>query len=597
MQDDQWNYPPKRGSNERPRPGGGNSGPLPGQRPGASRPANAAGPTSYGRSMGNPNNSSIGQSPMYNARDSRSLYDGGNQTQQRRGPSGPLNAGPPGGRNGTTGYSPASGGPTRNGASYGAGDSGRRSGALGGQGRTSGGWEEGQTWQGQGNTRTSRNLTPPTGRPALGGRGPSGQLGGNQRSWDDDEDEWDSRSMRSPSGKQAAGARPGQGGRPQQPLRKGTTMRGDWVVETDPKYRAPGTSLRVRLLFLLLAAFIALGAGVYFVPGAKSRVLSFLPGAKAPASTSGGTSGTLTLQVNAPSATVTLDTKSYTTKAGTTAPFSSVTIPSLAAGSHNITVHAANFTDFTGQLQMPGADTTMTAWLAPTPAQLTALGAQFKPATTPDPGVAGDHYNTTNMAVGKITVSISYVLTGLNPSPFTSQLAQSASTQNVPFKAATLALIPDITFTSAAGTKLSEYKPQALPTSQFGIQVPLTLGTKGAFQFGAATVVLPSNVTVSFTGPAKTDYALYYALASILPTTTNALSFKCAGAVDNQNFNPEDGLQITEAGGAHYFYRWGIMWATNAVAHALTPKAPMAQPNYNEFADANTAHANASCGS
>jgi hypothetical protein len=228
---------------------------------------------------------------------------------------------------------------------------------------------------------------------------------------------------------------------------------------------------------------------------------------------------------------------------------------------------------------------------------LTTLSAQFKPATAPDPGVAGDHYNTINLAAGKITVTISYILTGLNPSPFTSQLAQSADTKNAPFKAATLALIPDITFSNSAGTKLYEFKPKALPTGQFGLQVPLVFDAKGAFQFGATTVALPANITVDFKGPSKTDYALYYALASILPTTTTALSFKCAGAVDNQNFNPEDGLQITEAGGAHYFYRWGIMWATNTVAHTLTPNAPMAQGGSNEFNDANTAHANASCGS
>jgi hypothetical protein len=57
-------------------------------------------------------------------------------------------------------------------------------------------------------------------------------------------------------------------------------------------------------------------------------------------------------------------------------------------------------------------------------------------------------------------------------------------------------------------------------------------------------------------------------------------------------------LQIFEANsGAHYFYRWGLFWATNPAAHTLTPKAPQSQPGSNEFNDANTAHANASCGS
>src|ERR1051326_4623143 len=325
MDEDQWNYPPKRGSSERLRPGGGNSGQIPGQRPGPSRPANAAGPTR----MGSPNSSGMGPSPLNGNRESRPL----SQSQGSwRGPSGPLNA---------------SG--TRGGSSYSAGDSGRRSGGLGGQdqrGRPSGGWDEGQSWQGQGqgNNRTGRNPTPPGGRPAVGGRGQPGQTGqwGNQRGWENDEEEWDSRPARSPSGRQLAG------GRPQSPLRKGTAQRGDWVVETDPKYKAPGSTMRVRLLFLLLAAVIALGAGIYFVPGAKNRILSFLPGSNNPR---GATSGNLTLLVNAPSAKVTLDKKDYTTTAGQTAPFSSVAISGLAPGNHDVTIHADNYTDFTGQLQ------------------------------------------------------------------------------------------------------------------------------------------------------------------------------------------------------------------------------------------------------
>lgn len=376
-------------------------------------------------------------------------------------------------------------------------------------------------------------------------------------------------------------------------------MRGDWVVELEPKYKAPTSSLRVRLLLLLLVVVIAAGAGIYFVPGAKSRLLAFLPGSKnSPnAPIAGATSGTLTLQVNAPNAKVTLDSKPYNTAAGQTAPFSSVSIPGLAQGNHTITIHADNFTDFSGQLQMPGGDAAMTAWLAPTANQLTVLGAQFKPASQPDPGVAGDHYNATGVAAGKITISISYTLSGLSASSFTGQLVQGSDTKNVPFKPASLALVPVITFKNAAGTQLYQYKPQALPTSQFALQMPLAFDAKGAPQFGAPTVALPANVTTDFAGPAKNDYALYYALAAILPATTNALKFSCAGAVDNKNFNPEDGLQIVEAGGAHYFYRWGLIWATNPVAFALTPKAPHAASNSNEFNDANTAHANASCGS
>lgn len=551
MQDDQWNYPPKRGSSERPRPGGGNSGPLSGQRPGPSRPYTG----SQGRQMGNPNNSSIGSQRAASGSFSQGPWrdDGlGQPPQQRRGPSGPINPGPARG--------------------------------------------------GTGNTRTSRSLTPPTGRPALGGRGQTGQWGVNQRGWEDDDEEWDAHPARSASGKQTAGGRAAKGGRGQPQMRKGTTVRDNWVIETDVKYKAPGSSLRVRLLLLLLAAVVALGAGIYFVPGAKSRLLGFLPGPKSSSSTTtGGGGGTLTLQVNAPNATITLDNKTYKTTAGQTAPFSSAAIPGLAAGNHNITIHADTYTDFTGQLQMPGTDTTMTAWLAPSADQLTALGAQFKPATQPTAGAAGDHYNATSRATGKITISIKYTLSGLSATSYTSQLVQNDDIKTVPFKAATLALTPDIVFTSAAGTKLYEYKPAALATSKFALQMPLAYDAKGALQFGTPTVVLPSNVTVDFAGPSKNDYALYFALASILPTTTKALTFKCIGATNKTTFNPEDGLLIVEgaddANHAHYFYRWGLLWATNTIAQNLTPKAPHAVSGSNEFNAANAARANGSCGS
>ncbi len=591
MQDDQWDYPPKRGSTERPRPGGGNSGPLPGQRPGAARPSNATGSTYTGRAMGNPNNSGYGQPPMNNS--------WGQNPPQRRGPSGPINSGGPGGR-ASTSYPLSSGGPTRSGGLYTGGDTGRRSSAPGGR---SGGWEDGQTWQGQGGTRTSRGLTPPTGRPALGGRGQTGQWGGNPRGWEPEEDEWDVPPPRTAAGKVAQNGRAAQGGRNQQPqARKGTTVRGNWVIETDTKYKAPGSSWRVRLLFLLLASVIALGAGVYFVPGAKDRLLAFLPGSKNPGTVpGGGGNGTLTLQVNAPSAKVTLDSKDYTTAAGQAANFSSVAISGVTPGKHNVTIQAENFTDFTGELEMPAGATTMTAWLAPTAEQLTEMAKQFKPASQPSAGTAGDHYNTTSTAPDTITVSISYTLTGLDPSPFASQLAQGSDIQNPPFEPAKLALTPVVTFKDAAGTKLYEYKPKTLATSLFALQMPLAYDDTGGWQFGTPSVVLPANVTTDFSGPAQTDYLLYFALASILPSASKALKFVCVGAVNKTTFNPEDGLFIVENKDdpttAHYFYRWGILWATNDPAQTLTPKAPRALPDSNEFTNANTARANGSCGS
>ena len=401
----------------------------------------------------------------------------------------------------------------------------------------------------------------------------------------------------------------GQGGRDaskQRPQGKGRakipTMRGDWMIEPETTYKASSQSLRGRLLLFLLAAVVVLGAAIFLVPGAKSRLLAFLPGsqssATAPAAASGGGS-TLTLQVNAPSATVTLDGKAYPTTASQTAPFSSVAVQSLAAGAHTLMIHAANFTDYSGSITMPASNTTMTAWLAPGADALTALGKQsLAPATQPDPGVVGDQYKPGSRAAGALKVSISYSMSGLTASAFKGQLAPNGDTNTSPFSA-TLSLIPIVTFTNAAGTQIYQYKPQAfLPPAQFALQTPITFDAKDNPQFGTPTIKLASNVTTNFSGPAGKDYALYYALASILPASpANALSFTCVGAVDNKNFNPEDGLFITEAGGAHYFYRWGLFWATNQAAQTLTPTAPHALPNSNEFNDANTAHQNGSCGS
>ncbi len=517
----------------------------------------------------------------------------------------------------------ARGGPTPS-ASPTTGANGRRSGGLPNQ--RGGGWEEEEnSWTGNGAARGSRAMSAPPGRSGQGtqsGRvGQTGQWGNaNGRGWDDQDEEDDGwagrgRQQRSPSGQMGPAARGGQGrtsGSQRSPGRAGgTTVRGNWVIENDAKggSSSSGNPLRKRLLMFLLVAVVALGGIVVLVPSVRHRVQCYLPGASsstacnaaAAQATTPATPGTLIIQVNVTGATVTVDSQKQTTQAGQAGTFASASFKNLTTGSHTLTVHADNFTDFTGPLTLPAGGATVTAWLAPSPTALTNAGNQLAPATQPDGGVANDHYAAGKAANGKITINISYQISGWpNPSPFTSQLVKSADTKTSPFTAATLALVPVIKVTSG-GTTLYTSQYQALATTQFGVQLVPTVDAKGNVQLSAQGIVLKAggqDVKLTFAGPAASDYALFYALASILPATpANALSFTCAGAVDNKNFNPEDGLQITEAGGAHYFYRWGLFWATNAAAHTLTPTAPMAQPGSNEFNAANTAHANASCGS
>lgn len=607
MDDDQWL---SRGG-QRQRPTGGNPGQNPGQRPGPSRPPNVTGSAS-GRPSGGVNAS--GGAPYNSA-------VGNSRPVQRPGNSGPLQRGPVSGV-GTNGrssnnYSHPAGGATRSGT-VGPGD--RRSGSVGNQGR--GGWDEDESqWQSGGNSRPSRSLNQPQGRSGSStqsGRGAqTGQWNNSQRGWDDEDDDpkgGRGRQGRAPSGQVGPGARGAQGrpGAPQkgQGRSGNVTVRGNWVVENDAKGGSSSTSnpLRRRLLMLLLVVVVVLGGAVALVPSVRQKVQCYLPGANCPKpntqTNAPATPGSLIVQVNVPNATVKVDAQQQTTQAGQTAPFSTATFKNLPAGKHTLTIHADKYADYSGPLTLAAAGATVTAWLAPAADALTALGTQFgTPAMQPDAGKAGDHYSPTQTANGALTVGVSYTLGGLNPSPFTDQLAQTADTQTSPFKPVTLTLTPVFTFKNAAGTTLLATDFTALPATQFGVSVIPTVDAKGTGQLSAQGVVLTAGgqpIKTTFAGPAASDYALYFAIASVFTTAPAALNLTCIGAVDNQKFNPEDGLFIVDTtddtAHAHYFYRWGTLWATNAVAHQLTPNAPMAQAGSNEFNDANTAIANKSCG-
>ncbi len=523
------------------------------------------------------------------------------------------------GRNANT-YSHPAGSPTRSGT-VGPGD--RRSGSIGYQDqRGRGGWEEDEgQWQGGGNARTSRSLNQPPGRPGSptqsGRIAQTGQWNNSQRDWDDEDDDprgGRGRQGRAPSGQVGPGARGAQGrpGTPQkgQGRSGNVTVRGNWVIENDAKGGSSTSNpLRRRLLMLLLAVVVVLGGAVVLVPSLRHRVQCYLPSANCPKpntqTNAPTTPNTLTVQVNVPTATVKVDAQQQTTQAGQTAPFSTVTFTKLAAGKHTLTIHADNYADYSGSLTLTAAGATVTAWLVPTGDALTALGTQFgTPAVQPDPGKQGDHYSPTQAATGALTVGVSYTIGGLTPTSFTDQVTQNADTQTSPFKPVALTLTPVFTFKNAAGTTLLTTNFPALPATQFGVNVIPTVDAKGNAQLSAQGVVLTAGgqaIKTTLTGPAANDYALYFAIASAFTAAPPAtLNLTCFGAVDNQKFNPEDGLFIVDTADdtahAHYFYRWGILWATNAVAHQLTPNAPMAQPGSNEFNDANTAIANKSCG-
>lgn len=608
MGDDQWPAPPKRGNGEREqRPRGGNSGPLPGQGQGGTRPPNSTGQYTSGRPAGNPNTAGPGQSAYNNAgagrtqgpwRDDSWGQSDRSGAPQRRGPSGPINSA---GRGGSS-Y-PASPG----------GDPRRRSGGLGGQeqgGR--GSWDaEEERWPGGGTTRNSRNLSAPLGRPGQGsqtGRGQSGQWGTNARGWDNAEEDdtgWGmrNRQQRQPSSPLTTGGRGGQGTMSKPPRnqnqdRSGGARRGDWMIE-ETKSRSPNQTLRTRLLLALLAVVVVLGAAVVLVPSVRNRLRAYLPGGSSNSNgPAAATAAALIVQVNVPTATVSLDSQAAQKTTAGQAPFSSATFSAVTAGTHKLTIQATNYGDATGSITMGASDTTVTAWLAPTQDALNTLLQQLgTPTPQPDAGVAGDQYASGKKATGKLTIGVKYTLSGLTPTSFASQIASGADTTTSPFQPVKLSLVPVVTFTSAAGTTLAT----DAPTSQVNVQV--TLGADGKLQFASApTALLNSNVTAKFPNPAGQDFLLYYTLAAMIPAPASALTVTCVGAKDTTNFNPEDGLFLsvtTSAGAAHFFYRWGLLWATNNAALTLAPKALHAVFGTNEFSAATNIEmaANPSCGS
>jgi hypothetical protein len=480
-------------------------------------------------------------------------------------------------------------------------------------------WEdEEQRWLGPENSRPSRSVSSPQEVPGAGrrsGRGQPPQRGGSggQRSWagqDDDEDEnWtpSGRPLAAPGPRRTSGGTaPGRPGKSKTP---GTTVRNGWVVEAPA--RTPSSPLRTRLLLSLLLIIVVLGGAIVAVPSVRQKVLAHIPGlGQASSGQTSGNTGTLSLQINVPTAKVTVDNQAVTVQPGENGGFATATLDGLTVGDHALSIHADNFADLTTTATIKAGPNSWVAWLAPSADALTAALNQFgTPTPQPDGAVAGDHYTVNKTATSTLTVKITYTLNGLDPKAFTSQITQGDDTTKSPFQPATVSLTPTITFTDKQGNKVFETAgttQDPIPTSQFSLQAIPSVDADGKVQITIAGVTLKTSggqdVTTDFSGPAKTDWALYYAIAAILPASpANALSFKCIGAVDNQNFNPEDGLLIVEtaddATHAHYFYRWGTLWATNGPAQTLTPNALHALPGSHEFDGANAARANASCGS
>src|SRR5262249_26097803 len=156
--------------------------------------------------------------------------------------------------------------------------------------------------------------------------------------------------------------------------------------------------------------------GIAVVPSLRSRVLAHIPGLGGSSGTQvTGTTGELTLLVNVPTAKVTLDKQPATLKPGQNGGFATVSMAGMALGDHDLTIHADTFADITTKASIKAGPTSWIAWLAPTADAL----KQFSPAIQPGVGQKGDSYGSPpQQAAGALTVSISYILSGLDPKAF-----------------------------------------------------------------------------------------------------------------------------------------------------------------------------------
>ncbi len=356
----------------------------------------------------------------------------------------------------------------------------------------------------------------------------------------------------------------------------------------------PSRARRLKRLSLILAplsVIVVLAAILVSVPGVRQRALGLFSGATA---TPVPPQGSLLAQSNVAGSVLSLNNQTYQLSTPASGGWS-VTVPHLKSGVYSLTISAPNYTPASGQVDIhPPLQTTVVAFLTLDHSVYTGL---VNPASNLIPGQplaapipAGTQYLADRTAAQALKVSIGYRVLSLVDTPDPSTLTVGDSSAPPPKTLLSGAVVPDVLFTDpASGAVVDETHPDALPPDHFLLALSIAFDSSGKAHFTLASPAVlkattAANAALSAPGGVSADPALLFALVSLsLNPAVGSGNFTCFGLWDAVNApgnppNAEDGFLFGANGGAaHYFFRWGQVWTTNAAAHALSPTLPQAK--------------------
>jgi hypothetical protein len=349
---------------------------------------------------------------------------------------------------------------------------------------------------------------------------------------------------------------------------------------------------RIRRLSLIaapLSILLVLAALVVSIPNLRQRALRLFAG---PTATQ-VPQGTLLAQSNVAGSVLSLNNQTYPLDTPGGGEWS-VTVSHLQGGTYPLTISAPNYAPASGQVVIqPPQQAVVTAFLTLDKRVYTGL---LNPASNLIPGQplaapipAGAQYLGDQTAAQALKVSIGYRVISLVDTPDASVLVTDALAAQPPRTLLSGTVVPDVLFTTAStGAVVDEIHPNALPPAHFLLALTISFADSGQASFalaasGVLTATTASDSALVVPGGVSADPALLFALVGLsLEQGSNDTGFTCFGLLDTVNTpgnppDPEDGFLFGANGGAaHYFFRWGQLWTTNAAAHALTPALPQA---------------------
>jgi hypothetical protein len=339
-----------------------------------------------------------------------------------------------------------------------------------------------------------------------------------------------------------------------------------------------------------LSILLVLAALLVSIPGLQERALGLLTGS---AAATASPQGALIAQSNVAGSVLRLNNLTYPLSTQVNGGWS-VTVPHLNSGTYSLTISAPNYAPASGRVGiLPSLSTAVRAFLTLDKSVYTSL---LPPANNLIPGQAlaatiptGAQYLVDQTAAQALKVSIGYRVLSLVDTPDPSVLMVGDIGSPAPKTLLSGVVVPVAVFTDATtGAVVDETHPNALSPDHFLLALTVGFDSSNKASFALATpdvlkATTPSDTAVTVPGGISADPALLFVLVGLSQVQgITANDFTCFGLLDAATVSgnqpsPEDGFLFgVDGGAAHYFFRWGQVWTTNAAAHTLTPGLPEA---------------------